>query len=226
MPESALAGPPPGFLATPEAGEGPWPGIVMIHEAYGLNDNIRGLARRYASEGYAVYAVDLFAGRSRALCMARLFSGMLLGSVKLFGVEDLRAALERLARHPGVDGSRVGAVGYCMGGALAIAWASRDDRLRAIAPYYGTNPRPLEAVRRVCPVVGSYPEKDFSAGAGRKLDAALDRFGVPHDIRIYEGARHSFCNEGGRSYDPAAAEDSFRRVLAFFREHVAATTTP
>jgi carboxymethylenebutenolidase len=221
MPESEVAGPPPGFLVTPQRA-GPWPGIVMIHEAYGLNDNIRDLARRYAAEGYAVHAVDLFAGRSRVVCMARFFVGSLRGATNLFGIDELRAALEGLGRQPGVDGNRVGAVGYCMGGGLAIAWAVRDDRLRAIAPYYGINPRPLEAVRRSCPVVGSYPSRDFTAGAGRKLEAALDRFGVPHDIKIYEGAKHSFCNAGGGSYDPAAAEDSFQRVLAFFGEHIAA----
>ena len=219
MPEAELAGPPPGFLATP-AGEGPWPGIVMIHELYGVNDNIRDLARQYATDGYAVYAVDLFAGRNKMLCIARIFSGLLRGSLNPFGVDDLRGALERLGRHPGVDPARLGAVGYCMGGALAIAWACRDDRLRAIAPYYAANPRPLEAVRRLCPVVGSYPEKDFSAGPGRALDAALDRYGIPHDIKIYEAARHSFSNDRGRSYDPAAAADSYQRVLAFFGEYV------
>ena len=219
MPETELAGPPPGFLATPD-GDGPWPGIVMIHELYGVNDNIRDLARRYAGAGYAVFAVDLFAGRNRVLCMARIMTGLLRGSTNRFGIDDLRGALDRLGRHPGVDAARLGAVGYCMGGALAIAWACTDDRLRAIAPYYAGNPRPLEATRRACPVVGSYPEKDFTAGAGRALDAALDRYGVAHDIKIYEGAHHSFCNDRGGSYDPAAADDSYQRVLAFFGEHV------
>lgn len=219
MPESELAGPPPGFLATPE-GSRPWPGLVLIHEAFGLNDNMRSIARRFAGEGYAAYAVDLFAGRNRVVCMARFIGGMLRGATERFGIDDLRAALDKLGRHPGVDPARLGAVGYCMGGSLAIAWACNDDRLRAIAPYYGVNPRPLEAVRRLCPVVGSYPEKDFTAGAARKLGAALDAYGVAHDIKVYPGAHHSFFNDRRGAYDPAAAEDSFRRVLAFFGEHV------
>ena len=221
MPESELAGPPPGLLATPE-GRGPFPGVVVIHEIFGLNDNIRRIARRFAAEGYAAYAVDLFAGRNRALCMARFITGTVTGSVNRYGIDDLRSALDRLGRHPDVDPARLGAVGYCMGGALAIAWACTDDRLRAIAPYYGANPRPLAAVRRSCPVVGSYPEKDFTAGAGRSLAAALDAHGVAHDIKVYEGARHSFCNDERAAHDPAAAEDSFQRVLSFFREHVSA----
>lgn len=89
--------------------------------------------------------------------MTRFMLGMLHGSVDRFGIDDLRLALDRLARHPGVDAQRLGAVGYCLGGTLAIAWACTDNRLRAIAPHYSFNPRPLEALRRSCPVVGSFP---------------------------------------------------------------------
>jgi carboxymethylenebutenolidase len=94
-----------------------------------------------------------------------------------------------------------------MGGGYALAWACNDDGLKAIAPYYDANPRPLAAVARSCPVVGSYPEKDFTALSARKLDAELARHDIPHDVKIYPGARHSFFNDRGRAYDPAAAED-------------------
>lgn len=220
MPESELAGPPPGFLATPE-GPGPWPGVVVIHEIYGLNDDMRRIARRFAAEGYAAYGVDLFGARNRVLCMARFMTGLVRASTNRFGIDELRSALDRLGRHSGVDPARLGAVGYCLGGSLAIAWACTDSRLRAIAPHYAMNPRPLEAVRRLCPVVGSYPAKDFTAKGGRALEAALDRYGVPHDIKVYEGAQHSFCNETGEAYDPVAAEDAFGRALAFFGQHLA-----
>ena len=82
------------------------------------------------------------------------------------------------------------------------------------------NPRPLEAVKRLCPVVGSYPGKDFTASHGQKLDIELDRYNIPHDIKIYPGAKHSFFNDKGKSYDEQAAKDSWERVMAFFREHV------
>ena len=72
-----------------------------------------------------------------------------------------------------------------MGGAFAIGWASSEDRLKAIAPYYGRSPRPLEAVARLCPVVGSYPENDLTAPEGRKLDELLDGYHTPHDIKNY-----------------------------------------
>jgi carboxymethylenebutenolidase len=210
-----------GYLAAPDSA-GPHPGVVVIHEAFGLNDHIKDVARRLANEGYAALAVDLFAGRNRAICMTRFMAGMLAGSVDRFGISDLKNALTYLSSQPQVDANRVGAIGFCMGGGFAIAWACTDDRLKAIAPFYGANPRPLEAVKRLCPVVGSYPEKDFTARAGRALDQALDTHGVAHDIKIYPGARHSFFNDQGRAYDKEAAEDAWRRVNTFFAEHLAA----
>jgi carboxymethylenebutenolidase len=209
-----------GYLALPDA-PGPHPGVVIIHEAYGLNENIKDIAGRFADQGYAALAVDLFAGRNRAVCMARIMAGMLGGSVNRFGISELKAALTHLGGLPDVDHDRIGAIGFCMGGAFAIAWACTDDRLKAIAPFYGANPRPLEAVKRSCPVVGSYPEKDFSAAAGRALDQALEREGIAHDIKIYPGAGHSFFNDRGRAYDKSAATDSWSRVLGFFEEHLA-----
>jgi len=98
--------------------------------------------------------------------------------------------------------------------------AAAYRRLRAIAPFYGTNPRPLEAVRRMCPVVGGYPGKDFTARSGRKLDRRLAQLGVARDIKVYAGTRHSFFNDAGRTYNTAAAEDAWRRTLEFFAEHV------
>jgi carboxymethylenebutenolidase len=208
-----------GFLARP-AGAGPFPGVIVIHEIHGLNDNIRDVTRRFADSGYAALAVDLFAGRNRLVCMARFFSGMLLNSLSHGGIGDLKAALSYLGSRPEVDPTRVGAIGFCLGGSFAIAWACTEDRLKAIAPYYAMNPRPLAAVARSCPVVGSYPEKDFTASAGRSLDAALARQGIVHDIKIYPAARHSFFNDHGANFDPAASDDAWQRTLAFFATHL------
>jgi carboxymethylenebutenolidase len=209
-----------GFLALPDGG-GPHPGVVVIHEAYGLNDNMKHIAGRFADEGYAALAVDLFGDRNKAVCMARFMTGMLIGSVQRYGIADLKASLTHLAAIPEVDPERIGAIGFCMGGSFAIAWACTDNRLKAIAPYYAANPRPLEAVRRLCPVVGSYPEKDFTTKAGRALDGALEQYHIAHDIKIYPGAGHSFFNEGDRrAYNKAAAEDSWTRVLGFFATHL------
>ena len=208
-----------GFLALPDV-DRPRPGVVVIHEAYGLNDNIRDITQRFADKGYAALAVDLFSDRNKPICMARYMAGMLRGSVNRFGIEDLKLALSYMASLPEVDPDRIGAIGFCMGGSFAVAWACTDDRLKAVAPFYGANPRPIDAVQRMCPVVGSYPEKDFTASAGRALDVALTRHNIPHDIRIYPGAHHSFFNDTRRSYNKSAAEDSWARVIEFFDAHL------
>ena len=208
-----------GYLAVPD-GSGPFPGVVVIHEAYGLNDHIRDVTRRLAEAGYAALAADLFTGRIRAVCMARYMAGMLRGSVNRPGIEDLKASLTYLAKLPEVDPQRLGAIGFCMGGGFAVAWACTDSRLKVIAPFYATNPRPLEVVKRSCPVVGSYPERDFTAGSGRAFDEALQRFGIDHDVKVYPGVRHSFFNDTRSSYDAKAAGDSWRRVVDFFGNHL------
>lgn len=214
-----------GFFARPE-GEGPFPGLVVIHEIFGLTENIKYWAQRFAGEGYAALAVDLFAGRNRTVCMFSMISGMVFRSLNHQGIQDLRATFNFLEQQPVVDRERVGAVGYCMGGSLAIAWACTDNRLKAIAPYYAMNPKPQEALKRLCPVVGSYPGKDFTAKHGQQLDLALDQYGVAHDVKIYPDAKHSFCNEDRPgAYNHDVAEDSWERVLAFLGEHIQRAAT-
>ena len=208
-----------GYLALPD-GIGPHPGVVAIHEAYGLNDHIKDVTRRFADAGYATLAVDLFTDRVRAVCMARYMAGILIGSVNRAGIDDLKSGLTFLAKLPEVDAQRMGAIGFCMGGGFAIAWACTDSRLKAIAPFYATNPRPLEVVKRLCPVVGSYPEKDFTARAARTLDRELTTYNVKHDIKIYPGAGHSFFNDARGRYDKEAAEDAWRRTLKFFKDQL------
>jgi carboxymethylenebutenolidase len=207
------------YYARPE-GAGPFPGVIVIHEAYGLNDNIRDVARRFAAAGYVALAVDLFAGRNRAICMARFIGQMLNGAPENSSTAELRASLDWLAARPEVDQARLGAIGFCMGGTFAIAWACLDDRLQVIAPFYARNPRPLEAARRLCPVVGSYPDKDFTTAPGRALDTFLTSASVPHDIKIYPNTRHSFFNDRGPAHDPAASADAWARIMAYFGERL------
>jgi carboxymethylenebutenolidase len=206
-------------LARPE-GSGPFPAVAVIHEAYGLNDNIREVTQRFADAGYLALAVDLFSGQSQLLCMARFMGGMLLNSLGHAGIVEMKAALDLLAARPDVDASRLGAVGYCMGGSFALALACTDHRLKAIAPYYAMNPRPLGAVARSCPVVGSYPGGDFTTKAGLALEAELSAHNVPHDIKVYQGAKHSFNNTHSKVYDAAASEDAWARTLGFFAEYI------
>lgn len=207
------------YLAVPDE-DRPHPGVVVIHEIYGLSEQIRDVADRFAQEGYAALAVDLFSTAPRPVCMARVMYGQMLRPLKNGVVRDLEAALRFLGERQRVDPRRLGVIGFCMGGGYALQLACVNDTLKAASVFYGFNPRPLEAVARACPLVGSYPERDITAGHGRKLDAALDSYHIPRDIKIYPGARHSFFNEQGRAYDAPAAHDAWQRTLAFFATHL------
>ncbi|WP_420594485.1 dienelactone hydrolase family protein [Deinococcus sp.] len=208
-----------GYLVRPAVMSGNAPGVLVIHEAFGLTEPIKAVAERFAAAGYVALAVDLFTNQNKVVCMARMTQGIFMNSLEHQGVRDTRAALGVLGELPGVDASRLGAIGFCMGGGLAIALACTDHRVRAVAPYYGFNPRPLEAVCRACPVVGSYPEKDFTLKQGLALEQELTAANIPHDIKVYPGARHSFAT-AGPAFDGVASLDAWNRVMAFFDEHV------
>lgn len=207
------------FYACPE-GQGPFPGLLVVHEIFGLNDNIRGIAARFAAEGYAALAVDLFANRNRALCMLQAFHGMLFRPLDNPLLSDLDSTFDYLGRLPGVDAGRIGVVGFCMGGGYALQLAVTEEGLKAASVFYGTNPRPLEAIAKACPIVGSYPDKDISTKSARDLEAALTHHEIAHDIRIYDNTQHSFFNRQRTPFEVDASIDSWRRMLAFFDQHV------
>jgi carboxymethylenebutenolidase len=207
------------YMVTPE-GKGPFPGVVVVHEIFGMNDNIRNIAGRFAEEGYASIAVDLFSTGSNAVCMLRLMYGMLVRPLKNGVVGDLGVAIEYFKNLPQLDPDRIGVVGFCMGGAYALQLACTGQGMQAASVFYGTNPRPLSAIADACPVVGSYPAGDLTANSGRRLLRALEKHNIPHDMKTYANAEHSFCNDELQAFSPDACKDAWQRMLAFFGEHI------
>jgi len=207
------------FFVKPE-GAGPLPGLVVIHEIFGLNDNIREIAGRFAEEGYAVLAVDLFSNRNRTMCMLQIFHGMLVRPLNNTMLSDLQSTLAFLKTQPSVNENRIGAVGFCMGGGYALQLAVTDKGMKAASAFYGAVPKPLEAFAESCPIVGSYPEKDFTAQGARELDAMLEKNSIPHDIKLYENTQHSFFNRQRTPFEVEASKDAWQRMLSFFGEHL------
>lgn len=209
------------FLARPQA-PGPFPGLVVIHEIFGLTEHIKDITRRLACEGYAALAVDLFWQRNLKLCMLQAIAIFAGGGTEHFGTRGLRSGLDYLAQQDFVDAERLGAVGFCMGGNFALGLALHDKRVKAIAPFYGVNPWRLKDFSGFCPVVASFPEDDIlTKKDGPQLEAALTRYKIPHDVKIYPGARHSFMDpRRPKAYHPEAAADAWSRTLSFFKEQL------
>ena len=201
-------------------GIGPLPGLVVIHEIYGLNDNIRGIAQRFAEQGYAALAVDLFSNRNRAVCMVQLIHGMLIRPLNNAVLSDLQSTLAFLRKQPGVDPNRTAVVGFCMGGGYALQLAVTEKGIKVASAFYGAVPKRLEALAQSCPILGSYPEKDFTASGARELDAMLEKHNIPHDIKFYENTMHSFFNHPRTSVEEEAAKDAWQRMLSFFERHL------
>jgi carboxymethylenebutenolidase len=222
-------------LARPERAEGPVPGLLVLHEILGLNDDIRRIAARFAAEGYVALAPDIFDGRGpKPVCMLRAVADVTRGEGP--AVDDMLAARDWLAGRPDVDGGRIGVVGFCMGGSFALLLGSVGD-FQVAAPYYGEVAPSADRYRGICPVVAGYGARDrVFAGKGRLLESHLQALGVPHDVKLYGRAGHSYMSQH-RSwlmalapftplrarYEEAAAEDSWRRMLAFFRAHLGPT---
>jgi carboxymethylenebutenolidase len=219
-----------GYLASP-AGTGPWPAVVMIHEIFGLDDVMRRHADRLAGLGYLTLAVDLFSAGGARRCLVSTMRTMIRGHGRAFA--DISAARDYLAGSPDCTG-KIGVIGFCMGGGFALL--SAGDGYEAAAVNYGQLPRHLdEALAGACPIVGSYGGRDRSlrAAAGR-LDAALDKAGVTHDVKEYPAAGHAFLNDAeagpralrpllrvaGIGPEPESAKDAWGRIEAFFAAHL------
>ncbi|QWF80732.1 dienelactone hydrolase family protein [Amycolatopsis sp. CA-230715] len=218
-----------GYLAEPlpeVSGPGPYPAVVLVHDAVGLTQDARTIAERFATAGYLVLAPDMYSRGGALRCLKGVFRDMFAAKGRAF--DDIEAARRALAGRDDCTG-KVGVVGFCMGGGFALVAASSG--FDASAPYYGQLPKNLSVLDEACPVVASFGRKDVTLkGAAAKLESALAEREIPHDVKEYPDAGHSFANQlplnrllrvtTGFGYHHESNEDAWRRVLAFFSEHL------
>jgi carboxymethylenebutenolidase len=198
------------------------PGIVVIQEWWGLNDHIKDICDRFATEGFTALAPDLYKGE---IAKAPDEAGKLMMALNIAEAEKiLRGAIQSLLSHRSCTSKTVGVVGFCMGGQLAMyAAATNPDQVSACVNFYGIHPnvKPPFAKMKAA-LLGLFAETDKSVNA-QTVDALrkeLTAAGKTFDLHTYKNVGHAFFNDTRPVYDAESAKDAWRRTLEFFRKHV------
>lgn len=222
----------PAWKAVP-SGAGPWPGVVVIHDLFGMTQDVKDQCEWLAAAGYLAVAPDLYSRGSKMSCVRQVFKDLSRRSGPAF--DDVEVTRAWMATSDDCTG-RIGVIGFCMGGGFALLLAP-DHGFDAASVNYGAVPDDAETLLAgACPVVGSYGERDRGLkGAAVKLRQALDANGVENDVEEYPSVGHSFMNdhEGrpamfmkvfgpmmGGGYDEATTLKARSRIEAFFGRHL------
>jgi carboxymethylenebutenolidase len=207
-----------GYLATPASGKGP--GVIVIQEWWGLVGHIKSVCDRFAAEGFTALAPDMYHGQtaSEPDGAGKLFMALNIGQAE----KDLKGAAAYLAQHSST--AKLGAVGFCMGGQLALFAATLNPSIGATVDFYGIHPNVKPDYAKLSgPVLGLFAEKDafVTPQTARDVDAAIKKAGKASEVHIYPNVDHGFFNdERPDVYNKTAAEDAWRRTLAFFRTNL------
>jgi carboxymethylenebutenolidase len=207
-----------GYLATPASGKGP--GVLVIQEWWGLVPHIKNVCDRFAAEGFSALAPDMYHGKtaSEPDGAGKLFMALNIAQAE----KDLRGAATFLAQHSST--AKLGAVGFCMGGQLALFAATVNPTVGATVNFYGVHPNVKPDYSKLSgPVLGLFAEKDgfVTPQTARDVDAAIKKAGKSSEIHIYPNVDHAFFNdENTAAYHKPSADDAWRRTLAHFRQHL------
>jgi carboxymethylenebutenolidase len=212
-----------GHLATPPSGKGP--GVIVIQEWWGLTDQIKGVADMFAREGFVALAPDFYHGKGAKIGEPDKAQKLMMEFFQAnTAAKDAKGAAEYLATHPAVTSKKVGVIGFCMGGFLALLVGSvAPDKVAAVVDCYGVGQRmpDLKPMRGI-PVLGIFGGKDDSANADAiaGVEKAAKDNGVPFTKHVYPEADHAFLNEQRKdAYRPDDAKNAWSKILAFLKSN-------
>jgi len=200
-----------GFLAKPK--EGNYPGIVMIHEWWGLNENIKDMARQLAAEGYVVLAVDLFGEVAQDAAKARELSSNVRNNPGK-AIQNLKSAVEFLKNE---NTNTIGSLGWCFGGGMSLQLALNEE-LDSTVIYYGNLETDTEKLSSIdWPILGIFGDQDTAipVSSVNEFEESLNEIGIEPEIYIYEGVGHAFANPSGGNYAPEETKDAWEKTLDF-----------
>jgi carboxymethylenebutenolidase len=207
-----------GFLAVPEK-PGRYPGVIVIHEWWGLNDWVKEQTQKIAEQGYVVLAVDLYRGKTAT--DPNEAHELMRGLPQDRAVRDMQAAFDYLAARKDVTG-RIGSVGWCMGGGYSLQLAIHQPRLAACVVNYGALPTDPNDIQQIgAPVLGNFGGQDHGITPAdvKAFQKSLTALGRYVDIKIYDDAGHAFENPNNQTgYKPADAADAWARTIAFLKK--------
>jgi len=211
-----------GYLSVPETGAGP--GVLVMQEWWGLVDHIKDICDRLAEAGFTALAPDMYHGDSATDPDKASRLMMALDVPKV--ATDLAGAIEYLRNHDACGSARIGVLGFCLGGQLALYGACENaGAVGACIDFYGVHPKIQPDVTKLeCPVLGLFAEKDgfVTSDVVSELSTRLTDAGKPHEFKTYEGVDHAFFNDTRTDvYDEASAIDAWDRSIEFLNAHLA-----
>ncbi|HEY7534821.1 MAG TPA: dienelactone hydrolase family protein [Thermodesulfobacteriota bacterium] len=207
-----------GFLVTPTE-KGPFPAIIVIHEWWGINNQIQNKAKELAKEGYVTLVVDLY--RGKATTDPEEAHELLRGLPEDRAMRDMLSAVSYLKTLPIVKKDKIGSIGWCMGGGYSLSLAINSPDISACAVYYGRLVTDKNQLRKInASVIGFFGDEDkgIPVSSVKAFEEDMKELGKDVSIYIYNGAGHAFANEEKPSYVPKAAIDSWEKSLTFFNQ--------
>jgi carboxymethylenebutenolidase len=210
------------YLAQPP-GEGPYPAVLLLHEWWGLNEDIVAKADALATAGYVVLAPDAWRGISTRSIPHALWLVSTQPQARI--ADDLDVAFDYLAQQDDVDGNRIASLGFCFGGSQSLQLGLRQPQLAATILFYGqlvTDPAELVSLKDAAPVLGIFAAEDFSISVEDvyRFDEALTELGIEHQVSIYPDVSHGFANQEQAITSPGPAADAWQETLEFLDTHL------
>ena len=210
-----------GYLAVPESGRGP--GVVVLQEWWGLDDHIRDVCDRFAQAGFIALAPDLYRGETTDQPDEAEQKMMAMNMDQ--AEKEMRGAVDYVASHEGLEGDRVGAVGFCLGGGLAVWAATANPKVGAVSTFYYVMPHGKPDFSKVNgPVLGHFGTNDdfVPVEDAKALEKELNDAGADAEFEFYEGAGHAFFNDTDRlgTYDESNAKQAWAKTLDFLKRHL------